>query len=228
MKKFSMILRYVAVVLAIVFAVCAMSGCSKKEYGGYYEVPIGADDSGDITYHDGDEDDDDDRNDGDDDDAQQATQRPTAEPITPDYSSGRQQAQNFTVKDKDGKELELASLIGKPIVVTFFATWIDDADDAIEDLQEVYEKYGNDCHFLIITAPDGYNETIENITEFMKDEKITVPVYFDTDSAVYDLYGITGVPQVYYIDSQGMIAGISSNLGVPETMGARIEMLLSE
>lgn len=212
MKKFSVKMRYITVVLAIVFAVCAMSGCAKRETNlkstpapePSETVPM---DGEDVSF----------------------TLPPTYEPeITPDYNSGRQQAQNFTVKDKDGKEVELASLIGKPIIITFFATWVEEADISIKYLQEVYDKYSNDCHFLIITAPDGYNETVENITKFMKKQKISVPVYFDTDSAVFDAYGITNVPQVYYIDSQGMIAGVSANLGVPEMMGARIEMLLSE
>ncbi len=210
MKKFSVKVRFITVVLAIVFAICAITGCAKREANlkstpePSATVPMDGEDAS-------------------------FTLPPTYEPdITPDYNAGRQQAQNFTVKDKDGKELELASLIGKPIMITFFATWVEDADKSIKDLQEVYDKYSNDCHFLIITAPDGYNETVEKITKFMKDQKISVPVYFDTDSAVYDAYGITNVPQVYYIDSQGLIAGVSANLGIPEMMEARIADLLSE
>lgn len=210
MKKFSVKMRSMVMLFAIVFAFCAITGCAKRETN----LKSTPEPSATVPM---------------DDDAS-FTPLPTYEPdIPPDFSEDKTKATNFTVKDKDGNDVELASLFGKPIVLNFWATWCAPCCEELPYFQEAYNKYGNEVNFLFIANPDGYNETVESIKEFMLDEGYDFPVYFDTDYSAYDAYSITSIPQTYYINSEGSIAAVSSG-GIPsfELLEGRISLILPQ
>lgn len=211
MKKISVRMRSMILLFAIVFAFCAITGCAKREAN----LKSTPEPSATVPM--------------DDEDAS-FTLPPTYEPdITPDFSEDKPKATNFTVKDKDGNDVELASLFGKPIVLNFWATWCSPCCEELPFFQEAYNKYGNEVNFLFIANPDGYNETVESIKEFMLDEGYDFPVYFDTDYSAYDAYSITSIPQTYYINSEGSIAAVSTG-GIPsfELLEGRISLILPQ
>ncbi len=51
------------------------------------------------------------------------------------------QAPEFSLKNKDGKEVSLASLKGKVVVLNFWATWCPPCRAEIPDFKRVYSAY---------------------------------------------------------------------------------------
>lgn len=191
MKKASVKMRSMILLFTIVFAFCAAAGCAKQEMN----LKSTPEPSAAVPM--------------DDEDTSSFTLPPTYEPvITSDFSEDKPKATNFTVKDKDGNDVELESLFGKPIILNFWATWCPPCCNELPFFQEAYNKYGNEINFLFIASPDGYNETVESIREFMLDEGYDFPVYFDVNYNVYDAYSITSIPQTYFINSEGQIAKV--------------------
>ena len=73
------------------------------------------------------------------------------------------------------------------------------------EFEEAYKKYGEDIHFLMINSTDGSQETVESAKEFIESEGYTFPVYYDTTSIASIMYGVTGLPTTYFIDSEGAV-----------------------
>lgn len=116
-------------------------------------------------------------------------------------------APDFTVTDKEGKEVKLSDFIGKPVVLNFWASWCGPCKSEMPDFEEAYGKYQESIHFLMVNLTDGSQETVESASSYISEAGYTFPVYYDTKSQAAMTYQVYSVPTSYFIDAEGnMIA----------------------
>ena len=135
-------------------------------------------------------------------------------------------APDFTVTDKDGKEVKLSDFYGKPIIVNFWASWCGPCKSEMPDFQELYEEYGDEINFLMVNVTDGSRETVDTAKEFISDAGYTFPVYFDSvDQNAAMTYGTYSIPVTYFFDAEGH--GIAQGTGAmdKETILKGISMI---
>ena len=129
-----------------------------------------------------------------------ATQDTTAPEATASASS---MAPDFTVTDRDGKEVDLYDFHGKPIIVNFWASWCGPCKSEMPDIEAAYQAYGEDIHFLIINLTDGSRETVASAASYIQQEGYTFPVYYDTTTEAATTYHAYSIPTTYFIDAAG-------------------------
>ncbi len=112
-------------------------------------------------------------------------------------------APDFTVTDKDGKEVKLSDFEGKPVVINFWATWCGFCRQEMPDFEEIYKEMGDDVVFMMVNATDNVRETVEQASEYIKKEGYSFPVYYDTLGEAAYSYGVSSLPVTYFIDSEG-------------------------
>jgi thiol-disulfide isomerase/thioredoxin len=145
------------------------------------------------------------------------------ETTEPDYS-----APDFTMLDKDGNEVKLSDFLGKPIILNFWASWCGPCKSEMPDIQEFYEKYGENVHFLIVNCTDGSRETLSTAKAFIEDSGYTFPVYFDTTSMGAYTYGASSIPLTFFIDANGDLMAYYMGAMSANILQQGIDMLYTE
>ena len=110
-------------------------------------------------------------------------------------------APDFTMLDLEWNEVTLASFVGKPIVLNFWASWCGPCKSEMPEIQEFYEQYGENVQFILVSVDDS----LETAKKFIEDEGYTFPVYFDNTSLGGYSYGASSIPLTYFIDTDGQM-----------------------
>ena len=134
-------------------------------------------------------------------------------------------APDFTVVDSNGREVKLSDFRGKPIVVNFWASWCGPCKSEMPDFDAVYQRMGDDIHFLMVNMTDGYRETLASAKEFIANSGYNFPVYYDTQSSAAMAYGVSALPTTYFFDAEGHAVAYAMSAISEETLLRGIAMI---
>jgi peroxiredoxin len=112
-------------------------------------------------------------------------------------------APGFTALDLAGKEMVLADLRGKVVLVNFWATWCPPCREEIPSMVKLNQiMAGKPFQMLALSVDEGGKPAIE---EFLKRKGLSLPVLIDNEQRVAKSYGVSGVPRSFIIDKKGVI-----------------------
>lgn len=111
---------------------------------------------------------------------------------------------DFLVYDASGNPVKLSDF-EKPRVVNFWASWCPNCVDELPDFEEVCKEYKDQIDFLFVDLTDGVQETKESGLSFLAENKLVLPVYFDTDMDAAINYGIRAIPMTLLLDKEGIV-----------------------
>ncbi|MFS4417817.1 TlpA family protein disulfide reductase [Maribacter sp. 2307ULW6-5] len=107
---------------------------------------------------------------------------------------------DWRLKDSEWRYINFERSRGKVVFLSFWTTWHIPSRAQLQDIQTLYEKYGRQVHFYIVT-----DEEREPVLEFMEDAPYTFPI-------TYQILGETSPiallkpPGTYVLDKEGAIA----------------------
>ena len=109
---------------------------------------------------------------------------------------------NFRLTDLNGKHWDLSELKGSVVIVNFWATWCPSCKEEMPSLNRLYEKYRGRDDFEILAIL--YNDLPKEARKYVNGEGFEFPI-LKLNNRVTDDYGVTGVPETYIIDKQGIL-----------------------
>ena len=118
----------------------------------------------------------------------------------------------FSLPDILGRQVDMGQYLGKsPVVLSFWSIYCDSCVDEMLSLQKLEDKYQGKGLVIMavnedIRVPnDRIRRFIERLEKFRG--KITYPLLYDEDSRVFNALGVSTLPTLVLIDSEGRIAG---------------------
>ena len=113
------------------------------------------------------------------------------------------QAPDFTLNDLSGRPVQLSSLRGKVVLLNFWATWCPPCREEVPSLLRLNQSLqGKAFQMLAVSVDEGGREAVQ---AFFRKQGAALPALLDTEGKVSRLYGTTGVPETFVIDSRGVI-----------------------
>jgi cytochrome c biogenesis protein CcmG, thiol:disulfide interchange protein DsbE len=129
----------------------------------------------------------------------------------------------FKIKRLDtGEVIELQKLLGTPVVLNFWSTWCGPCKQEHPVLNWAARRYEGRVVFLGIVV-----ESEESATrKWLQEHGEGFPQLYDPKSTVAVDYGISGVPETYFIDKAGNIKSKYPYPIDPRTMEERLAQIL--
>jgi peroxiredoxin len=132
---------------------------------------------------------------------------------------------NFTLKDMNGKDVNLTAYKGKVLLVDFWATWCGPCKVEIPGFVDLYTRYRGQGFEIVGMLVD---DQIAKARPFAKQYKMNYPV-LDADKRddVKDAFGpLWGLPTAFLIGRDGRICKKHSGFATKEQFEKEIKGLL--
>lgn len=112
-------------------------------------------------------------------------------------------APEITVVSLDNRQLTLGSLKGKVVLLNFWATWCPPCREEMPSMMKLNTfMAGKPFEMVCVSIDEGGKKAVET---YFKNSGYSVPAYLDATGQSARAYGITGVPETFVIDRNGII-----------------------
>jgi peroxiredoxin len=135
-----------------------------------------------------------------------------------------QPAPPFDLRTLDGQTVDLSDYRGKPVWISFWASWCPPCRAENPDIQEMYEKYSSQG--LVILAP-AIGEDSNTVSGYVKRTGLTFTVGVDETTQLAANYRIVGIPTHFFIDKDGVLRVWRIGSMSTKTMEKNIEKIMS-
>jgi len=117
----------------------------------------------------------------------------------------RKEAPTFSLKSLTGEEVSLSEFKGKPVLITFWATWCASCKEEIPELEKFSVGKTDQLAILLIVIDGERKGAVQKI---VSQKKITLPVLLLLKEKVMDEYGVRGwIPLTFLVDREGRLVG---------------------
>jgi cytochrome c biogenesis protein CcmG/thiol:disulfide interchange protein DsbE len=109
---------------------------------------------------------------------------------------------DFQLTALDGSPMNLSEQRGHPVVVNFFASWCAPCREEATALEQTWRAYQDrGVQFFGIAYKDADSKAQAFLDEF----DVSYPSTVDPSNRTARAYGLTGVPETFIIDQQGLL-----------------------
>lgn len=136
-------------------------------------------------------------------------------------------APEFSLKDLDGKEVQLGQVINshRLTIVNFWATWCPPCRAEIPDFIEFYQEYSSEKVALLAV---NLQENPTDVKQFAAQNGMNFSVLTDTTGKVGNAYQIYAIPTTFFIDETGKIRHKIEGATRLANLKAQVNALLKE
>ncbi len=112
-------------------------------------------------------------------------------------------APDFTLTRLNGETVRLSDYRGKVVFLNIWATWCPPCREEMPAMESLYAKMKGQAFEILAVSID--KSGAEAVAPFMKQNNLSFPALLDPKGTTQELYRISGVPETFIIDKNGII-----------------------
>ena len=116
-----------------------------------------------------------------------------ADPVAPTFS--------FPALGHPGQRVTLGNYSGRPLIVNFFASWCVPCKQETPLLARFYHT--EQAKVALVGLDE--NDVVGNATSFTHSDGVSYPVGWDPQLSAADAYGVSALPQTFFLNSKHRI-----------------------
>lgn len=142
-------------------------------------------------------------------------------------------APEYDLESLDGVSYSSSELLGKIVVLDFWATWCKPCEEEFPELVKLHDIYKDrsDIMFFAVNA-GGPGETPEKVRTFLSDKAVIFPAAMDSANTLKSKFNVAALPTLLMIDKKGVIRvkhqGYYPNGNFLGSMTGHIDRLIAE
>jgi peroxiredoxin len=111
-------------------------------------------------------------------------------------------APGFSLVDLQGKTWDLSELGGQVVFINFWASWCPPCKEEMPSMQRLYGSVPGESFKMLSIL---YKDEPASGGELAAALKLTFPVLIDPGDRTAQAYGLTGVPETFIVDKEGVL-----------------------
>jgi cytochrome c biogenesis protein CcmG/thiol:disulfide interchange protein DsbE len=128
-------------------------------------------------------------------------------------------------RSMDGETVSLAAYRGRPVILNFWASWCFECIEEHRVLTEAHERYGDGLVIVGVL----YQDTVADARGFLaRYGDGGWPNLLDADGRLAIDYGVTGVPESFFIDAAGVVRYKQYGAVTPAVLDEQLPPLLAD
>lgn len=133
---------------------------------------------------------------------------------------------DVTLKDINGKEVKIADLSrsGKPIIISFFATWCKPCIRELKAIHELYPDWQDetDVEMYIVSIDEG--QDVQRVAPMVNGFGWEYKVLLDPNGTFKRAMNVQSIPHLFVVDSKGKT--VYNHVGYTDGCETEIEKYL--
>ena len=129
-------------------------------------------------------------------------------------------APDFELPTLTGEKIRLSQFRGKPVLLSFGATWCPDCRVEVP-LLETLHKSQPELTILLVDS----KESSGTVQKFVDNFGITQPVLLDHDGKIMELYQVFAIPTELFIDKEGIIRAKIIEKVTPQLLAKNLPLI---
>jgi cytochrome c biogenesis protein CcmG/thiol:disulfide interchange protein DsbE len=134
-------------------------------------------------------------------------------------------APSFELQRLEGGPLSSSELEGRSVVINFWASWCIPCREEAPLLERTWREYKND---EVVIIGINIKDSVTAAKEFVDEFDITYPIVRDESGELEREFGLTGLPETFFIDHEWRFIGSASGSEVGARQGIVVLGAISE
>lgn len=122
-------------------------------------------------------------------------------------AQGAKMPENITLKTLDGQSVQSAVIQndGKPVIISFWATWCKPCNRELDAIKEVYEEWQDETGVKLVAVSIDDARSAARVKPWVDGKDWPYEVYLDQNKDFARAMNVVNVPHTFIINGEGEI-----------------------